>query len=216
MKERNKIVFVSNLLHSTLEINAIPRSSLISFLLLKKICQMMDTLKKEISIENTHSKFKNFEKWDEFRNSEEYLNFSRYLNDEYDDANSFLTSFKQEIQGMVDAGKDSGMKTEIISSSIDFRFLHSTLVSYSEEIKNLALEKVKVKDDVNGFGLLLHANEVLDCDNLEEFFDKILIDGTLRLSDQTYFNLIKKFSKEKIQDLVSGKISNARSRVILI
>jgi len=216
MKERNKIVFVSNLLHATLELNVTNKAPIVAFLLLKKIISMIENLKKEVSVENTNSKFKNFDKWDDFRLTDEYLTFSRYLNEEHDEANAFMTAFKQEMQGVIDSIKDNSFKAELLNNPTDPKFLHSILVGYAEDIKNIAFEKLKNKDDNGGFNLLLHVNEILDCDSIEDFFDKILVDHSLRLSDQTYFSLIKKFTKEKLQELVQGKLSVAKNRIVIV
>lgn len=76
--------------------------------------------------------------------------------------------------------------------------MHTILVGYADEVKNAALEKFRNKDSTGGMNYLLHSNEILDCDSIEEFFDKVLVDGTFRLSDQSYFSLIKKFNKDKL------------------
>lgn len=214
MKERNKIVFVSNLLHAILELNIVQKSSIVGFLLLKKINYMIDTLKKELSIENLSSKFKSLEKWEDFRVSDEYLSFSRYLNEEAEEAGSFLSAFKQEIQPILDTITDSSLKNELTKDVPELKFFVGLMIGYTEDIIKIASEKFKNKEEMNGTQLLIHTNEILDCINLEEFFEKTLIDNFLRLADQNYFSVIKKFNREKLENLINGKLNAAKKKLI--
>lgn len=54
--------------------------------MLKRILDMIDNIKKDISVENINSKYKHLDKWEEFRMTEEYLTFSRYMNEEHEEA----------------------------------------------------------------------------------------------------------------------------------
>ncbi len=58
---------------------------------------MIEQLKREISVENMNSKFKNMENWEDFRMTEEYMTISRYLNEEHEETVVFLGSFKLEL-----------------------------------------------------------------------------------------------------------------------
>eukprot|EP00330_Aristerostoma_sp_ATCC50986_P009675 CAMPEP_0114587314 /NCGR_PEP_ID=MMETSP0125-20121206/10303_1 /TAXON_ID=485358 ORGANISM="Aristerostoma sp., Strain ATCC 50986" /NCGR_SAMPLE_ID=MMETSP0125 /ASSEMBLY_ACC=CAM_ASM_000245 /LENGTH=175 /DNA_ID=CAMNT_0001783159 /DNA_START=1213 /DNA_END=1740 /DNA_ORIENTATION=- len=175
---------------------------------------MIDTLKKEIAVSNSQSKFVGNPKWEEFTKTDEYITFSKYLDEENQESKSFLDAFKSEISSMVENLNDTQLKHEFNYSNVNLRYLHTILVGYADEVKNMALEKFKNRDNTGGMNCLLHANEILDCDSIEEFFDKVLVDSTFRLSDQSYFTLIKKFGKEKLQDLVIGKLGMAKSKQV--
>lgn len=206
MKERSKIVYVSNVLHSVLEQNLKGNSPLIAYLILKRLLNMVEGLKKEISIENVNSKFKNMEQWDDFRMSEEFITFSRYLNEEHDESVVFLATFKSEIQGLLNESTEDSIKTLASNNLVETRALAKILLDYSESVQTIGSEKLAKKEDGTAKKLFIHANEVLDCINVDEFFEKILIESTLNLTEQSYFTLVRTYSKEKLQDLVQGKI----------
>jgi serine/threonine-protein kinase ULK/ATG1 len=218
MKERNRVGFVSNVLHTMLELNLFNKSAVAGFMTLKRLHNLLDNLKKDISIENSLSKFKALEKWSEFQVTDDYLAFSRYVNEEMDEANSFLNIFKQEINVLSSSNpsdndlKDPIFKMEKLNNGVDLKYLHNILVSYAEDVKNLAHEKLRAGDDMEGTKLLVHANEVLDCDNLDDFFERTLDGQVLKLNEQPYFMTLKMTSKEKIQDMVSTKLASSKIR----
>jgi len=219
MKERNRVGFVSNVLHTMLELNLFPKTAVVAFMTLKRLHQLLETLKREVSIENSNSKFKIMDKWAEFQVTDDYLAFSRYVNEELEEASSFLNIFKQEVTVLSSANpsdndlKDPTFKMEKISTTVDMKYLRSVLVSYAEDVKNMAQEKIRSGDETEGIKLLVHANEVLDCDNLDEFFDKTLDEQISKLNEQPYFINLKVTSKEKIQDMVGNKLSSSKLRI---
>jgi len=218
MKERNRVGFVSNVLHTMLELNLFNKTAVAGFMTLKRLHNLLEGLKKDISIENSLSKFKALEKWAEFQSTDDYLAFSRYVNEEMDEANSFLNIFKQEINVLTSANpsdndlKDPIFKMEKLNNGVDLKYLHTILVSYAEDVKNLANEKLRGGDDMEATKLLVHANEVLDCDNLDEFFERTLDGQVLKLNEQPYFMTLKMTSKEKIQDMVGTKLASSKIR----
>jgi len=174
---------------------------------------MIETIKRDISVENTASKFKSLEQWEEFRLTEEYLTFSRYLNEEHEESVVFFSAFKQEMQGVLGELNDETLKSQASNQNIDVKVLCKLLIDYSEKVNQNASEKFENKDDPTYKRLLLHVNEVLDCVNLDEFFDRILIETSLNLNDQSYFALVKAYPKEKLQELVQGKITSAKRKI---
>jgi serine/threonine-protein kinase ULK/ATG1 len=220
MKERNRVAYVSNVLHSMLEMNISNKTPIVGFVVLKKLHQLLEGLRKDIAVENTGSKFRALEKWNDFQNTDEFLAFSRYVNEELEEATSFINIFKQEINVLISANpndndlKDPVFKMERLNTNIDMRYLHGLLTTYAEEVKNLAQEKIRVMDENEAVKLLAHANDVLDIDNLDEFFEKTLDTQGLKLTDQAYFNNIKRLPRDKLQDTVSSKLSGAKLRIM--
>jgi len=220
MKERNKVAFVSNVLHSMLENNLTSKTPIVGFVLLKRLYQLLELLKREISVENTDSKFKLLEKWNDFQASDEFLAFSRYVNEEMDEANSFISIFKQEINVLISANphdndlKDPVFKMERVNTTVDMRYLHNLLISYIEEAKNVAQEKFSKMDETEGMKYLLHANEVLDVDNLDEFFERALDGQGLKLTDQPYFINTRKLSKDKLLETINMKLATAKVKIM--
>lgn len=173
---------------------------------------MIEGLKKEISVENINSKFKSLEQWDDFRMTEEYITFSRYLNEEHEETVVFLATFKQEIQSLMAEVNDENLKTQLLSTTVDPKYISKLLLEYAENTNVAALDKFSKKEESTGKKMLIHANEVLDCLSLDEFFEKILIESTMNLTEQSYFTLVRTYSKEKLQDMVQGKISLAKRK----
>ena len=220
MKERNKVAFVSNVLHAMLEFNISSKTPIVAFVLLKRLHQLLEILRREISVENSDSKFKLLEKWNEFQASDEFLAFSRYVNEELEEASSFINIFKQEINVLISANphdndlKDPVFKMERLNTTLDMRYLHNLLLSYIEEVKNVAQEKFSKLDDNEGMKFLFHANEVLDVDNLEEFFERALDGPGLKLNDQPYFINTKKLSKDKLLETINMKLTSSKVKVM--
>jgi len=220
MKERNRVAYVSNVLHSMLEYNLTNKTPIVGFVVLKKLHQLLESLRRDISVENTGSKLRALEKWNDFQGTDEFLAFSRYVNEELDEANSFINIFKQEINVLISANpndndlKDPVFKMERLNTNIDMRYLHTLLTAYAEEVRNLAQEKLRNMDEAEGLKLLFHANDVLDVDNLDEFFEKTLDAQGLKLNDQAYFSNLRKLPRDKLQETVSTKLAGAKIRIM--
>ena len=225
MKERNKIILLMNVVSSTLEQNIGNKVPVVVYLLLKKAYVLMESLRKEISIENSGSKFKNLESWEEFQITEEFLTFSRYLSEEVEEIIVYTAIVKREIETLLTANvgnnfteteeliKSPLFETELLSNgSLNEKFFQSVLVSYIEELRDLAWNKGITREE-NGFTeLMRHANEILDCLDLEEFFEKTMVDSGLKLEEQKYFTFVKNYEKEKLQHMVNEKLTRAKLR----
>lgn len=225
MKERNKTILLMNVVRAALEQNIGNKVPAVVYLLLKKAYLLMESLRKEISIENSSSKFKSFEYWEDFQISEEFLTFSRYLSEEVEEILVYTAIVKREIETLLSANvgnncseteeliKDSSFETELMSNgSLNDRYYQSVLVSYTEELRDRAWNKGITREE-NGFAeIMKHANEILDCLDLEEFFQKTLIDSGLKLEEQKYFTFVRNCEKEKLQHMVNEKLTKAKLR----
>jgi hypothetical protein len=183
MRQRSKIVYMSNVVHSILEQNLNGRAPVVGYLLLKKIVEMIEGVKKDISVENTSSKYNYLEKWEEFRMTEEYLTFSRYMNEEHEEAVVFLTAFKQEVQAVLRDIRDASFKNEVLKKEVSPKFLMKNIHEYVESIQKMAQDKIANKEESAGKKLLLHANEILDSSSVDDFFEKVLIETSLNLAE---------------------------------
>lgn len=224
MKERNKIVFLMNLVRTALEHNIGNKVGVVVYLALKKAYILIESLRREISIENANSKFKVFENWEEFQATEEFLTFSRYVNEEIEEIVVFTALVKREIETMLQAMSDDHstsqellrnpvFETELLSNgNLNEYFFYKALVSYAEEVKSKGLEKSANREE--GYAeIMRHANEVLDCLHMDELFEKTLIDSGLRLEEQRYFAYVRTCEKEKLQNMVNEKLDLAKTRV---
>ena len=225
MKERNKVVFLTNIVRTALEHNIGEKVAAVIYLLLKKAYILAESVRREISIENSHSKFKSMECWEDFQITEEFLTYSRYINEEIEEIVIYTAMVKREIEELIIANaddeednenilRDSIFETELLSNgNMNERFLHKTLVAYAEEVKGKAQEKVRNREEDGYIEILRHANEILDCVNMGEFFEKTMVDSGLRLDEQRYFAYVRTCDKDKLQAMVNEKLSGVRTQV---
>jgi len=221
MKERNKSVFIMNTVRAALEQNIGNKVVIAVYLLLKKAHSLIEALRKEISIENPNSKFKHLPNWEDFQISDEFLVFSRYLSEEIEEIIVYTSLVKREIETLSaamgndfsvdDLLKDPAFERELSGNDkLDQRFFQSTLVNYAEDLRDRAWNKGITREE-NGFGdIMRHANEILDCVNIEEFFEKTLTSSGFKLEDQKYFGYVKACEKEKLQHMVNEKLTTAK------
>jgi len=221
MKERNKSVFIMNAVKTTLEQNIGNKVPIVVYLLLKKAYILLEGLRKEISIENSNSKFKHLQNWEDFQISEEFLVFSRYLSEEIEEIIVYTSVVKREIETLSasaagidvvdDLIREPAFEKELLGNdNLDGRFYQSILVNYAEDLRDRAWNKGITREE-NGFGeIMRHANEMLDCGNIEEFFEKTLNTSGFKLEDQKYFSYIKACEKEKLQHMVNEKLTTAK------
>jgi hypothetical protein len=222
MKERNKAVFLMNVVKTTLEKNIGKNIASVVYLLLKKAYVLIEVLRKEISIENSNSKFKSMENWEEFQLTEEFLTFSRYITEEIEEIIVYTAIVKREIDGLLAEGsseaigdmlRDPIFETELLSNgSLNEWFFSTMLVAYAKEVRDKAWDRSLQKEGSVIADTLKHANEILDCANLEEFFEKTLTDSALKLDDQKYFTFVKTCEKDKLQSMVNDKLMAAKMR----
>jgi len=210
-----------NAVKTTLEQNIGNKVPIVVYLLLKKAYILIEALRKEISIENSNSKFKHLQNWEDFQISEEFLVFSRYLSEEIEEIIVYTSVVKREIETLSASAAGIDVVDDLIreavfekelgsNDNLDGRFYQSILVNYAEDLRDRAWNKGITREE-NGFGdIMRHANEILDCGNIEEFFEKTLTTSGFKLEDQKYFNYVRACEKEKLQHMVNEKLTTAK------
>jgi serine/threonine-protein kinase ULK/ATG1 len=214
MRDRNKILFLFKTLHQVVDKSYNNKAILLTFLLTKKVYELIEAFKKSLSIENGNSRYNNFAQWDFFRVSDEYLEFSRYINEEFEEIKKFIEDFKSEIHNTVEPElQDNIFKYELANNNLDKKYYHSILVSYTEDLKSQAQNCLKSKQDDFAHEILLHAYEILDTEILDDLFTKSF-DYTLKVSQQGYFQNAQKCGRDKLFGIVQTKLQNMKSRPV--
>ena len=218
--ERNKAIFATSVLRSFLAQNPENKEHCL-FLIAKRANHIFRTLLQEIAVDNSNSKYKKFENWEMFRSTDEYVVLSSFLNEEAEEAASLYGAMRASVGPVVEKNETidhtvkAAVKKEVESNELDLLVYCKQLVAYAEELKFKAHESIKKRfDDQESLRILLHANEILDVAGVDEFANKNL-SGSVNWSESEYFKNVKRYSKERLSDLITVKVSSLRAKLIL-
>ena len=211
--ERNKVMYLTAAFHTILQENLTLKAPIVAFLLVKRAKVILDELKRELSVDANLSKYKVLPHWELFRKSEEHKVFSRYIDEEYEEFEQLNSLYKEEVnkilssKSSLDDANDQSLKQEASNSVIDAKFYCNTLIGYAEEIKTQVFARlVNKQDDTAAISVLSHANEVLDCADIDDFSEKNM-KANMRWEENEYFENLKKFDKDRISDIITKKIN---------
>ncbi|EGR29303.1 protein kinase domain protein [Ichthyophthirius multifiliis] len=229
VKERNKIQFISNLIANVLEINLTSKVPIIAFMLIKQLNINIDQLKISCNDLKQSTFSKNIEKVELFENSYEFKQFKNIINRELPLIQGVFENFKCEINRFLkqqgNAQEYNQLKNEINTiNQVDQTFFQQILFNYINEVQIKANElfqyQMQYGQSNNQFLQLQnetkqtfqHLNEMIDCFLIEEFFDNF-IDLNTKFYDQKYFDNIKKYKVEALQELVNHKFDYIKQKV---
>eukprot|EP01017_Pseudomicrothorax_dubius_P031602 TRINITY_DN4053_c0_g2_i2.p1 TRINITY_DN4053_c0_g2~~TRINITY_DN4053_c0_g2_i2.p1 ORF type:complete len:569 (-),score=150.51 TRINITY_DN4053_c0_g2_i2:40-1746(-) len=187
LRERNKMIFINNLITNLNSVNLSSHTIIISFLLLKKMYLFSELLKYAIVSPDKNKYNTRFDNWDAFRGTKEFNTVLRIVNDEAEHVSKLYEHFREEMLGKPLFTGIPGVKQELDNPNvIEQRFLTSTFLRYAEHIKGKIMSKRRQGDnDPSNRESLLTLNQLLDTLALEEFFD-LFVDDCRRLFRQPY------------------------------
>jgi len=215
MRERNKVLFLVDIIFSILEFNLSVKSSMMAFMLIKKTQLLIDGIRKDVSVESTSSKYLMLPQWHTFKSSDQFYGFSSRLNQELDEISKTINVFKQEIQGIVSANpldndlNDSNFKLELMDTFVNYKYFHKVVVNYVDEVNELIQSKLRLLQDDLATKYLLHGVYVLEADVVDDFFEKN-IDYNISLYEQDYFKKLVAGGKDKLVEMLNNKLNNAK------
>ena len=217
MRERNKVIYMIDIILSILDYNLSSKAPLLAYILIKKTYNKIETIKKDISIDNISLKFINLSQWSVFKSSDQFYGFSLKLNEEFDETVKILDIYKKEIQNMINYNpydselNDSNFKLELYDNYINPKYSKNLIISYVEEINQILKNQLlKQLTDDQMTKYIIHGVNVLECENLDDFFDKN-IDYNISIYDQGYFKKLFTSPKERLQETLNNKIASARA-----
>jgi len=205
LKERNKIIFLMNVLTTLLDNPLNEKGPIIGYCLFKNVMQLGELLKANLKEENLEKAVfaRKIEKIDSFKETNEFKSFALVFAKEFLQINGCLACFREDL-------KLDG--SNYFESMDQKRLMIENLNGYLEDIKekvtSLALEG---KNEEMRQWLVL-GNELVDSVNIEEFFEKFISEN-LKFGEQRYFDDLKKYSLADLNHIFLGKMETVHEMV---
>lgn len=207
LKERNKILYIMNILTNLLENPLNERGPLLGYCLFKQVLSMGEGLKAFLKEENLEKAAfaRKIEKIDSFKETNEFKSFVNVFHKEFAQIFSCLSCFKEDLRSE---------NQHLLDSCDQRKLLLENLCGYIEEIKEKAsfLLSEGKNDEVKQ--MLLLGNELMNCANIEEFFEKN-INENHKFSEQKYFEDLKNCSLGDLNHFFLGKLEQIHEAVRL-
>lgn len=204
LKEKNKIVYLSNVINAALDLNlnslaVLAVLSLLRFQILLYE-NLLDLLYQDLPKENHIATIKvSNEEWLRYKRSENYRIFTRICQDEQILVKENLINFFKTAQ--------SEMKTlELKYFELNREGITEVLYYYCRTVQGHALLLLSEEEKDLAKKVLIHANNILDAMRLEEFFEKLINEDVLRIDEQAYFGKMIGFTIPKYLQLVEEKL----------
>jgi serine/threonine protein kinase len=204
LRERNKIVFMTNTINLILESSNSSRSPKISYLIMNRISQIADKLK---SLTQELKNEKELGEPDMYRVSEELKNFEKILESETEQIIPCLKLFKEQWEKTPD---DTLRNREDYqrANECDEAFFSRNLLEFIREIKDGVIAE---RSDSERKKLLLLGHDMLDVLIIDEFF-KNFIDENTNYQDQKYFEKMRRYNNDNLLDLFNQKLEYANNK----
>ena len=198
--ERNKLLFMCNVLSNVIELNCSNISALVAFLLMKFIRFTGRYLKRNLLDLINPSAFlqlkKLIENWANLANTFEYKSYVNLVNKEVEIIEKEYPFFLAEARRFKSLTKgssdyiESEVEKELESDEIDMKILGKYFIQYVEEIKSCYFfSPMDQKADEVNMKYMRHLNEMLDVVLIDEFFENFL-DIYIKFEKQKYFDMI--------------------------
>ena len=205
LHERNKYAFLASVAEDAASKNL--KNSLFAGLVLsKKLVLMIRNLLKNLS--KNVNLFK-LDSWDNYVKSKEYKSILDYLGGEYDMFEAYYKGMSNRTVGLKQQSntkiKANCFSTIEEGSELSVNALcNEILKSYLDEIVE-ALKKVKHPDEAKD--LWIHADQIIDCMNLEENFKFEGADNK-QFNFGRYYEEVKLLELDKLSARVKAKLKN--------
>lgn len=204
LRERNKIVFMTNTINLILENSNSARSPKICFLIMNRISQIADKLK---GLTQDLKNEKELAEPELARVSDELKNFEKIVESETEQILPCLKLFKEQWEKTPDdtlRNREEYQK----ANDCDDSFFSRSLLEFIREIKEGILVE-RNENEKKKFLLLGH--DMLDVLIIDEFF-KNFIDENTNYQDQKYFEKMRRYNNENLFDLFNQKLEYANNK----
>lgn len=189
IKERNKVVYLANVIAATLDLNLNGLSPSTIRVFLNTQAQIYNDLIN--CLKNETLAF-------DFFKINDYI-WVRYKNSDY---YPFL------IQKLEEERSKLLNKIVLFKSIVPFESDDLTIKSYINSVYLRAQSHLKENEFEKARKVLLHVNNLIDNIDIHLFFKNKIDEENFRLNDQTYFDEVMAYSLEELQDLVHKKLEN--------
>ncbi|KAL4479507.1 hypothetical protein ABPG72_011829 [Tetrahymena utriculariae] len=218
IKQRNKMIYVNNMISAVIDLNLYENSVLVVLILMKQMQNLCNKLIAQIrSTELTDFKISPSH-WSKYKMSSDYETVLNYLLIEQKEIQKNVVTFIERLSPEEQSSFEK-IESSLSSSTTSFTStLNQTtnlqenenyikvLKEYCTKVKDKAIEFEKQDKKQISYRMLMHLNNVLDGFDIDTFFSKFMIDGIKRLSYQTYFRVIESFSYEDFVQLINFKL----------
>ena len=207
LKEKNKIVYISNVINASLDLNLnnLTVLAVISLLKLQILIyeNLSDILYQEIPKQNTIYMLKtSYEEWIKFKRSDDYRIYSKIIQEE-------LMLLKENFLNFIGIAQNnsSSFKMELKYLELSREGINEILYYYCKTVQAHIFELLSLGEKDLAKKILIHANNVLDAMGIEEFFEKLINEEVLKIDEQNYFGKLLSFPIPKYLKLIEEKLS---------
>lgn len=172
LHERNIYVFLASVAEDAMNNSSIKSSEFVSFLLVKKLLQMVDFLYVKMKAKvNVY----NLELWDTYVQSKDFKDIFVYIEKEYDVFRLYFSSMYDKLSAnpkIKNMNLDEETRLALssnISMNID-KILKKYLKEYSHELVQLIIQDKEKKDPEMQRQLWTHADRIIDCIKMDVVF----------------------------------------------
>ncbi|KAM3138937.1 hypothetical protein pb186bvf_008950 [Paramecium bursaria] len=186
------------------------KTIILTYLLTKLACQQGDQIKKLLENDT-----KRLDRWEEFVQTQEFKTFQSTFQREADSLYLNFETFKGELQKSLRyiQGFDlvQSVRAEIINNQkqLDQKLLTQIIILFAEE----QIERLTTFPEELHLKWLQNLNDLMETNQLNEFFDKNLNDINIKLNDHKYFDQMRKMGKEQLEDLLNQRLINMKIRI---
>jgi len=202
LHERNKYVFLASVAEDAIS-KELGLSEYVGFILVKKLLIMINFLRE--SLINNYNAFQ-LDEWDYYITTKEYKAIVEYIRGEYDVFEVYFNCMYDRIINLKKVHPKIGadfidIVNKNLKDKID-RVYQKTLKDYLEEIIQL-LTKTSNNDEAKA--LWLHADQIIDCLKLDEYF-KFEDSQKKQFNFRQFYEELKLMDMEKISQMVKQKL----------
>ncbi|KAM3133531.1 hypothetical protein pb186bvf_014373 [Paramecium bursaria] len=236
--ERNKIFYLYKLVEEVIELSRDEREEAresqaiyCGYLLVKYVCYMIETIRINLVEKFNVAAFPHLAKKTELQNdltrSFEYKSFCTLIQKEVETARKMFKHYQEEsdkyfkqqqpgqriYQGNEFLHFEQELQREIVSAEISITFMKKFVLKYCEDIKSQFLQQFLDKSSVSGSKQLLHIEKILESLIIDEFFENCMDVQQIDLEQQNYFNILNKYSKSDLLQVVTNKMDYIRHKL---
>ena len=205
LKEKNKIVYLSNVINAALDLNlnTITVLAVLSLLRLQILVyeNLLDILNQELPKENHNRLLKvSYEEWIRYKRSEDHRVLSKICQDE-------LNLVRENLLGFFRTAQNDMKTLEMRYFELNSEEINEVLFYYCKTVVAHGFLLLSENEKDLAKKILIHANNVLDSMGLEEFFEKLINEEVLKIDEQNYFGKLMTFPISKYLKLIDEKLA---------
>lgn len=204
LKEKNKNVYLSNVINAALDLNLnnLTVLAVIALITLQVLIyeNILDILSQDVLKETSNNLLKiSYEEWIKYKRSDDHRFFSKTIKDE-------LVLVKENLFKFIEVTQSHNFKIEMKFLELTREGINEVLFYYCKTVQGHAFELLSENEKDLAKKILIHANNVLDAMGVEEFFNKFINEDVIKIDDQSYFGKLISFPIPKYLKLIEEKL----------